>query len=466
MGFLTLLNIAGTFLLYGEIFLYNFQVVKMKKRREISSYKLLKSLIEQERLHIVLSRDKRIELMRKIKPIELINCMECLTYKYEDLCRVKQHFEDYKGTVKKLTREYNISQAVDLEDAQDVWAEFLKELSSLNLNELYQEPDEDDELGSALLKGFGDEKTDRKKRNELSGPINDIFYKPGLLLVYGTVSPDKEYRTILGERAYSFANIISQNIKVKIPIKKDVDVTGEDIKNCHIILFGGIGSNDLIEEIYDELPIAINKDSIQLGDMEFFSEDTRLIMLSPNPLNPKKYLLTYTALGLDGVAELFGLYHGPTDFVLGNDFNWIARGFFDKTEEDFWQYGGEEIELNTPLLDLLYNKNWRKVKSKHYTFKFSVNSTAQKDIDYLMELHEKNYPLLLENTGLLSERTIEVYFYESNDEKEDICGARADGSFDPFLPRLHLVHNEPVRKFGPEKILHSLYQHINWAEIL
>ncbi len=435
-------------------------------QKQISAYKHFRTLIEQERLHVVLSRDKRIELMRKIKPVELINCMECLLYKYEDLVRIQNQFEDYKMAVKKLSSEYDVKQALDLEDAHGIWKEYLRELSKLNLNVLEQEPPEDDELSSVLLQSMDDnEESSGADRSQLQGPINDLFFKHGIMMIYGTVSPDKEYRTILGERAYAFVNLISQNIKVKIPIKRDVDITGEDIKNYHLILFGGLGVNDLAEEIYDELPIPIERDIITLGDMKFAGEDTRLIMLSPNPLNPDKYVLLYNALGIEGVADIFGLYHGPTDFVLGNDYNWIARGFFDKSDETFWQYNPDGLEINEPVINLLNKKGWENDRSEHYIYYFKKKSIPARDIDFIIKLHEDNYDFMVETTKLNTHKAVEVYLFETNDEKEQIMGARSDGSFDPYLPRLYLVYNDPIADFGPEKILHSMYQHIDWSEL-
>lgn len=430
-------------------------------KKTAGPYKQVKELIDEERFHIALSKDKRIGTLRQLTPIELINCIECLLYKYEELFRVQNKFEEYRFKVKNLTGEYDIFDAVDIEDAQEVWKDFLEKLNELHKSIEENIGDSDAGFGSALQGLYKDEKIKGKKGTP-QGPINDIFYKHNLMVVYGTIASNAKCKEKLKENAYSFAETISRKIRMKIDVKKDINITSEDIKNYHIILFGGPGYNDLAEEIYEELPIPLETNKIKVGDMEFTSEDTKIILLTTNPLNPKKYLLIYSATGYKGMIDLWGLYHGPTDFVIGNNFNWLARGFFDKSDETFWQYDSDLLEINNPLIDMLNNHGWNSTSSEHYTFYYPRASLASKDINKIIKMHENNYGKLLKKSGLKKGDKVSVYIYETNDNKENISGIRSDASFDPYSPKIHVVYNQPIIEYGPEKILESLYRHIIW----
>ena len=429
--------------------------------KPINPHKLLTDLIEEDRLHIALSRDKRLELMKKLSPAELINSLECLLYRYESLIHVQNLFEEYKIELNNLISDVDLLEAEDLRDAQELWKNFLNKVSELHAHSQLDETDEEEGI-TALKELYEEEEEDKKGKPLLQGPINDLFYKQGLMVVYGTLSPDEKYRETLVERAHSFLDILDRKVKIKIYLKKDVNVTSEDIKNFHLILFGGPGVNEMAEQIGDELPLSLEEGQIQLGDMKFVEEDTRLIMLSVNPLNPSRYVLLYTALGFEGVKDLYGLHHGPTDFVIGNKFNWLARGFFDKTDESFWQYAPDNIEVNDELMNFLDEKIWETTKTSHYNIIYQKNSTAYKHIKEIIKMHEDNYPLLIQSSELSPDKMVDICLYETNEQKEQITGVRFDGSFDTSYPRIHMVYNDSIIEYGPEKLLYSLYKHIRW----
>ncbi len=63
------------------------------------------------------------------------------------------------------------------------------------------------------------------------------------------------------------------------PQKNDTEVTDADIANSNLILWGDEGSNGLYARIASKLPL------------KWPDGDHALVMIYPNPLNPKKYVV-------------------------------------------------------------------------------------------------------------------------------------------------------------------------------
>jgi hypothetical protein len=75
------------------------------------------------------------------------------------------------------------------------------------------------------------------------------------------------------------------------PVKDDSAVTDADIAASNLILWGDPQSNKVLARIASKLPVGWSADSIVLGTRRFPTAGTALIMIYPNPLNPKKYVV-------------------------------------------------------------------------------------------------------------------------------------------------------------------------------
>jgi dienelactone hydrolase len=93
--------------------------------------------------------------------------------------------------------------------------------------------------------------------------------------------------------------------------KADSAVTADDIANNNLILFGDPGSNSIIAKIADKLPIKWTKETITVGDKTYSAADSIPVMIYPNPLNPKHYVVLNAGLpagGPGGGANAYGDY--------------------------------------------------------------------------------------------------------------------------------------------------------------
>ncbi len=74
-------------------------------------------------------------------------------------------------------------------------------------------------------------------------------------------------------------------------VKDDRDVTDADIAAHNLVLWGDPSSNALLAKIAARLPIPWNKDGIRLGTRSYEAGHHVPVLIYPNPLNPRRYVV-------------------------------------------------------------------------------------------------------------------------------------------------------------------------------
>lgn len=135
---------------------------------------------------------------------------------------------------------------------------------------------------------------DRRKRHNLQGPIDDAFMEP-FLCVRGTGEAwSAELQAYAQWSLDRFATEHDKWLRGTIPLKDDSQVTADDLQERNLILFGDPGSNRLLTRIKDSLPCQWNQDSVTFGGQTYSTKDHALVLIYPNPLNPRKYVVVNT----------------------------------------------------------------------------------------------------------------------------------------------------------------------------
>ena len=129
------------------------------------------------------------------------------------------------------------------------------------------------------------------KRHGLQGPIDDAFMS-GFLMVRptGKALNEKVGAWTAGEMKHATEHWRSQ-FRGDAPVKDDEAVNEADIANKNLILWGDPSSNTVLARIADKLPIRWNANSIELGSHNFPATDHVALLIYPNPLNPKRYVV-------------------------------------------------------------------------------------------------------------------------------------------------------------------------------
>ncbi len=130
-----------------------------------------------------------------------------------------------------------------------------------------------------------------RKRHDLQGPIDDAFMD-SFLMVNPTGSPmnDTVGNWAKSEEAHAI-KLWRTQMRGDAPVKDDTAVTDADIANSNLILWGDPHSNKVLARILDKLPVQWSGDAVALGARRFAAGTNALVMIYPNPLNPKKYVV-------------------------------------------------------------------------------------------------------------------------------------------------------------------------------
>jgi dienelactone hydrolase len=130
-----------------------------------------------------------------------------------------------------------------------------------------------------------------RKRHGLQGPIDDAFMD-SFLMVRPTGKPvnDKVGAWTMAEMKHAVDHWRKQ-FRGEARIKDDAAVTDADIADHNLILWGDPSSNKILAKIAEKLPVKWDRQRIKLGDETFSSEDHVPLLIYPNPLNPKRYVV-------------------------------------------------------------------------------------------------------------------------------------------------------------------------------
>ncbi|MBM4070475.1 MAG: hypothetical protein FJ271_16195 [Planctomycetes bacterium] len=133
-----------------------------------------------------------------------------------------------------------------------------------------------------------------QKISGLQGPIDDAF-ADGFVCVRGTGEPWHQAVHEHAERSLKrFQGAWARYWRGQLPVTIDTEVTTDEIAAKHLVLFGDPGSNWMIRQVLDGLPLTWTRESIVLGGQKYSAHDHLPVLIFPNPLNPARYVVLNT----------------------------------------------------------------------------------------------------------------------------------------------------------------------------
>ncbi len=131
------------------------------------------------------------------------------------------------------------------------------------------------------------------KRHGLQGPIDDafldafIFVKPTMK----GLSPEVD-KWVQSEFDHAVTHW-RQQMRGDARVRLDTEITKEDMEDANVVFWGDPRSNDALIQVFDELPVSWNlkENVVHAGELKFDAAHHVPIMIYPNPLNPKRYLV-------------------------------------------------------------------------------------------------------------------------------------------------------------------------------
>ncbi len=192
-----------------------------------------------------------------------------------------------------------------------------------------------------------------RKTHNLQGPIDDalmdsfIFVKPT-----GKSSHPKVQAWADAELTRAIEHW-RRHFRGHARVKNDTELTKEDLANSHLILWGDAQCNRVIKQIAEKLPLLWTADAITVGEKKYSAQDHALISISPNPLNPKRYVVLNSSFTFRDFAYLNNARQVPMlpDWAVidlktppGNVWpgKVVSAGFFDES----WQWKPKQNSPN------------------------------------------------------------------------------------------------------------------------
>lgn len=177
-----------------------------------------------------------------------------------------------------------------------------------------------------------------KKRHGLQGPIDDAFMD-SFIMVRPTGKPMNDE---LGDWAATAMSDAIREWRLQFrgdaPVKDDRAITDADIANNNLLLWGDPRSNRMLARIASKLPLQWDRSKISVPGNTYSSRDHIPVLIYPNPLNPKHYVVLNSGFTFADEAPTSNALQIPKlpDYAVLN-INTRAienAGFFD----DAWQF--------------------------------------------------------------------------------------------------------------------------------
>lgn len=130
-----------------------------------------------------------------------------------------------------------------------------------------------------------------RKRHNLQGPIDDAFMDSFLFVKpTGKSAHPQADEWAKAELARAIEHW-RRHFRGDARVKNDTDVTDDDMRRHHLVLWGDPGSNAVLAKLGRQLPIVWEPDTIRVGKQTFAASSHGLAMIAPNPLAPSRYVV-------------------------------------------------------------------------------------------------------------------------------------------------------------------------------
>ncbi len=129
------------------------------------------------------------------------------------------------------------------------------------------------------------------KKHGLTGPIDDAFMD-SFIFVRPTGKPlnDKVGGWVKSEMERAIPQWRTV-FRGETRVRDDSTVTADDIANSNLVLWGDPSSNAVLAKILPRLPIQWTAAKLTLGKLSLPSATSAPVLIFPNPLNPKRYVV-------------------------------------------------------------------------------------------------------------------------------------------------------------------------------
>ncbi len=139
-----------------------------------------------------------------------------------------------------------------------------------------------------------------RKRPRLQGPIDDGFKARFLIVLPDSPSTDSAVGRWLRDESAHFLVRWRSLMRGDPIVRTASEVTEQEIKDCHLIVWGTPVTNSLIKKIVASESIAKvltwNDEAVSIGKQKAAADHCVPVFCYPNPLNPDRYVIVNSGL--------------------------------------------------------------------------------------------------------------------------------------------------------------------------
>jgi len=150
-----------------------------------------------------------------------------------------------------------------------------------------------------------------EKRHGLSGPMDD-FQFGRFMFVYGTQG-DEKTNAMLAKLGKQFSD---WGLGAVFECKADRDVTGDDMRQKHLLLIGSPQNNSVLAKMRDNLPLKWSGTTLSMGSVHVSGDGAGACFIYPNSLSSGHYVVVITANDEEGY-EVWPARGPSDDYLLG-----------------------------------------------------------------------------------------------------------------------------------------------------
>jgi dienelactone hydrolase len=135
-----------------------------------------------------------------------------------------------------------------------------------------------------------------KKRVGLHGPIDDAFMEPFLVALPSGESQNRELQAWIDFEQQHFTDRWRALMRGELRVKRDVDVTDDDLSKYHIIAWGTPETNRFLKDLAasdSKMPIRWSNNAVQVGEQTFDAKHHVPVFIYPRG---NKYLVVNSGL--------------------------------------------------------------------------------------------------------------------------------------------------------------------------
>jgi hypothetical protein len=160
------------------------------------------------------------------------------------------------------------------------------------------------------------------------GPISAVYDEEKIVYVYPTQDSDKKSLKIAQDYALKMFNKYAKSKNGLF--LADTTAIKTDLSEYGILAYGNIESNLFLKQYSALFPFRFENQTIYM-DKEFTGENIKLIACVPNPFNPKKGMVIYTAHSNKDIKDINSVRHGHEDYILFESKRFIIKnGWYDE----------------------------------------------------------------------------------------------------------------------------------------